>query len=208
MEESSDIDAYAVNEELKSLKIKYKQLDLKVKEKDIAVNKNLSELKSLRNLVKLWLESSKNVSKDAYKTKIQFDMAIDQITNKCNETITIAEEKIQNNLLLIDKIKKIIINQKITIKSQNTNIDSKDEKIEVLEKDLNEALGNLNYYINNNEAEVQKLCTPMRDKITDTMFMLMKEKVLIYYCMHVFPYSLMDDCIYSFKYIEKRYIDN
>ena len=42
MGDADDIDAYAVNEQLKALKVKYNQLELKRKEADLGVNKNLT----------------------------------------------------------------------------------------------------------------------------------------------------------------------
>lgn len=185
-EEVEDIDAYAVNEELKALKIKYKKLELQNKESQQTGNKGLGELKSLRDQCKNWVKAAANVYSNLFTTTRQILTGITLVNEKCDSGITKAETAIAQTIKDISTVKGIVINQQILIKQQAEDIATKTRQINELTISLKEALEKLKAFTDNNENEVEKLNAPMREKVTKAMFMLMKEKVLL--CIYVYIY--------------------
>ena len=177
MEDSEDIDAYAVNEQLKALKIKFSQLELKKKESELGVNKNLTELKSLRSLGKQWTEASRAVYTSVFNIKTKFDTEIDEVTDKVNNGITEAEDAIERSIEALKKVNQVVADQKKLIREQKEEIAAKTIRIENLETDLKQTSDQLEYLTMNMQVEIESLCGPMRDQVSNSMFGMMKEKV-------------------------------
>lgn len=185
-EEVEEIDAYAVNEELKALKIKYKKLELQNKETQQTGNKGLGELKSLRDQCKNWVKAAANVYSNLFTTTRQILTGITSVNEKFDSGVTKAETAIAQTIKDISTVKGIVINQQLLIKQQAEDIAIKTRQINELTLSLKEALEKLKAFTDNNENEVEKLNAPMREKVTQAMFMLMKEKVLL--CIYVYIY--------------------
>lgn len=178
MEDVEEIDAYAVNEELKALKIKYKKLELQKKESEQSGNKGLGELKSLRDQCKQWVKAAANVYSNLFTTTTQVEANIDLINDKCNIGISKAEKTIQQTIKDISRVKEIVINQQDLIQQHVEDIALKTKLINDMSTSLREALQKLKDIEEDNENSVEKLNAPMREKVTEVMFMMMKEKVL------------------------------
>lgn len=180
MDIPEEIDAYAVNEQLQKLKIKYSQLELKKKEVDLGINKDLTELRSLRDLGKQWKDAAKAVYVNVYEVADNLDTGIEVITEKCTTGINEAEDAIQRSIQSIKKVKKVVAQQQRLIKAQQKEIALKTKKISDLEKTLQSTSEKLKYLSENTQKVADDLCSPMREQVTNTMFLIMKEKVLFY----------------------------
>jgi hypothetical protein len=176
MADAEEFDAYAVNEELKALKIKYRKLEVQSKESQQAGNKGLGELKSLRDQCKNWVKAAANVYSNLFTTTRQILVGMNLVDNKCDIGITKAEATIAQTIKDISKVKEIVINQQLLIQQQAEDIAKKTKQIDELTLSLKDALSRLKALSDNDENEAEKLNAPMREKVTKAMFMLMKEK--------------------------------
>ena len=178
MGDADDIDAYAVNEQLKALKVKYNQLELKRKEADLGVNKNLTELKSLRSQGKQWTEASRVVYTGVYNATTKFETDVTEITDKVKNGIDEAEDAIERSISALKRVGQVVIEQQRQIKELREDVAAKAIKIDTLEVHLRETTEKLEYLQDNIATETESQCGPMRDQVTDTMFLMMKEKVI------------------------------
>ena len=168
-------EAIAMKEELDKLKVTYTACEKKRREGEIIITKMKTEMNSLKKIDGLWKESAKTVAKTLIDTKALFDVQLDQI----NDGLTLTEKATSRCKVYLPSLKKIkdsvmdlqkkqitnateIMQLNGSIRSLKTDLDDKNKKVDRLSKGL--------------EDEIERLSKPMRDKIADTMLMMMKEK--------------------------------
>lgn len=160
---------------LADLQKKHKDLEGKKRECDLVITKMKTEMNSLKTIDKLWKESAKAVYSGLTNVKSQFDAQIDQIMGglsgiqKGGKRMTLYLPTLDTIRILVSSYQQRIATQEGEIMSLNGKIRNltadladKNKKVEVLSKGLDE--------------EVERLTRPMRDKISECMVMVMKEK--------------------------------
>ena len=179
MEASEELDVHTINEQLRLLKIKYSQLELKKKESDLGINKDLTELKSLRGIGKQWKDAAEVISSRTNKLTAHFDTEIDVISSKFTNGVDEAEDAIDRSIKCLKRVNKVVVQQQKLIKSQQKEIEEKSDRIVEVERALKTCQKELKLITDNTQAVADKICAPMREKVTETMFLIMKEKVII-----------------------------
>lgn len=168
-------EAEAQFEEMKTLKIKFKDLEFKKREGDLAVNKAKVELNSLRHMDKQWKECSKVVFTSMNDVKTQFDAQVDQILLSIGE-VDRTGRRIHSHVPKISKIDRYIFDLKAKIKEQEQMIIKLNNTVRQLTSELAEKTEMVKKLSVGFELEVQRLCQPMREKLADAMVQVMKEK--------------------------------
>lgn len=164
-----------LEQEVESWKAKYKQLELKKRESDLSLNKIKTEINSLRSMDKLWKEACKTIFMNLRDVRQAFDVQIEQILDGMAE-IGKVEERIGNRMLLLKKVQKVIFLLQRRIAKQDETIMALNGKIRVLTSELAEKTAKVERLSQGIEEEVERLIKPMRDKLSEAMTMVMKEK--------------------------------
>lgn len=179
MEASEELDVHTINKQLQLLRIKYSQLELKKKESDLGINKDLTELKSLRSIGKQWKDAAEVISSSTSKVTTRLDAEIDAINNKFISGVDEAEDAIDRSIKCLKRVNKVVLQQQKLIKSQQKELEEKTNRISEVGHALKTCQKELNLITDNTQAVADKICAPMREKVTETMFLIMKEKVIM-----------------------------
>ena len=168
-------EAAAIKAEFAQLKTTYAACEKKRREYEITLNKNKTEMNSLKSIDKLWKESAKTVFNSLLDSKAQFDAQIDQIVDglsivsktskRCHvyiPSIRTIKQKVSDlqKKLVVQDAEMLQLNGKI--RNLSADLADKNKKVERLSKGL--------------EDEIERLTKPMRDKMSECMLMVMKEK--------------------------------
>jgi hypothetical protein len=164
-----------LREEVESWKAKYKALELKKRESDISLNKIKTEINSLRSVDKLWKDSAKAVFLNLNDVKSQFDAQIDQIVDGLSG-LTKAGERVTSKIPYNKKVKSVIAALQLRIAQQEESILQLNSKIRILTTDLAEKNAKVERLSQGIEEEVERLMRPMREKLAESMVLIMKEK--------------------------------
>ena len=174
-----EIDAdelYALQEEVKTMKNKYRQLELKKKEGELNQNKNLSELQSLRSQVRIWRQGAIDAYTHAFNYKVEMEKRIRDLEihvyNFCEAKKKVLE---QGNRSVVHA-KAIIYGLQETIKRLEREMEELKDKLSRTEVDLREKSARLNFLQKSLDAEVNRLVLPWKEKMTKSMAMVMREK--------------------------------
>ncbi len=168
-------EAEAIKAEFAQLKTTYAACEKKRREYEITLNKNKTEMNSLKSIDKLWKESAKTVFNSLLDSKAQFDAQIDQIVDglsivsKTSKRCHIYIPSIRNIKQKVSDLQKKLVVQDAEmvqlngkIRNLSADLADKNKKVERLSKGL--------------EDEIERLTKPMRDKMSECMLMVMKEK--------------------------------
>lgn len=164
-----------LQQEVDSWKAKYKTMELKKREHEIALNKIKTEINSLRSVDKLWKEASKTVFLNLKDVHAMFNAQMDQIMDGLT-AVKVAGERVTSKVAYMKLIKKIIAQMQTRIVQQEENIMSLKSRIRALTIELDDKTKKVERLSQGIEEEVERLTKPMRDKLADTMVLLMKEK--------------------------------
>ena len=174
-----EIDAdelYALQEEVKSLKNKYRQLELKKKEGELNQNKNLSELQSLRSQVRIWRQGAIDAYTYTFNYKLEMEQRIRDLEiyvyNFCEKKKLVLDD---GNRSIIHA-KAIVYGLQETIKRLEREAEEMRDKLSRTEVDLREKTVRLNFLQKSLDAEVNRLVLPWKEKMTKSMAMVMREK--------------------------------
>lgn len=157
------------------MKKKYKEVELKKREADLAVNKVKTEIVSLRSQDKLWKQSSRNIAIAMQNTKATFDTQVDQVMAGL-KGITKAGHRMKLKIPYLEALKDNIANLQSIIKTQESQINTLNNKIRVITAELEDKTLKVEKLSKGLEAEVDRLCKPMRNRISEVMNTLMREK--------------------------------
>eukprot|EP01038_Epipyxis_sp_PR26KG_P008951 gene8951-12071_t len=165
----------ALKQEIEDWKKKYKTMELKKRESDIALNKIKTEINSLRSVDRLWKESAKSVHSNLNSIKQVFDVQVDQVINGLS-VVAKTGERISEKIPFVKKIREKILQYQSRIAKQEESIINLNGRIRVLEVDLADKKEKVERLSQGIEEEVERLTKPVRDKCADFMNLLMKEK--------------------------------
>jgi len=157
------------------MKKKYKEVELKKREADLAVNKVKTEIVSLRSQDKLWKESSRSIAIAMQNTRSTFDTQVDQVMSGL-KGIGKAGHRMKLKVPYLNSLKENIANLQQVIKTQEAQINNLNNKIRVIQADLEDKTLKVEKLSKGLEAEVERLCKPMRARIGDIVSTLMREK--------------------------------
>lgn len=174
-EENENEDVLRLEQEVESWKAKYKSLELKKRESDLALNKIKTEINSLRSLDKLWKDACKTIFHNMRDVQQSFNLQIDQIMDGIS-AISMVGERIRNRILLMKKVQKVIFQLQRKIAQQDEIILNLNGKIRNLTAELADKTNKVERLSMGIEEEVERLIKPMREKLADAMTMVMKEK--------------------------------
>ena len=170
-----DSEIESLKEEVASWRSKFKTMELKKRESDLALNKIKTEINSLRSVDKNWKESAKTVYNSLSDMRSQFFSQVDQVVNgltlisKAGERIEEKGPYIKGIRITISKLQQKVIEQENLIIRLN-------DQIKNLTAELQEKTKKIERLSEGIEEEVERLCKPMRDKLADCMVQIMKEK--------------------------------
>lgn len=170
-----DSEIETLKEEIISWRTKFKSLEIKKRESDLALNKIKTEINSLRSVDRNWRDSAKVVYNNLNDVKFQFFSQVDQIIDSLT-VVSKVGDRIHEKSPYIKSIKVVIAQLQQKIRDQDQVIRGLNDHIRNLTADLqdkNKKVARLSQGI---EEEVERLCKPMRDKISDCMIEIMKEK--------------------------------
>lgn len=176
MEDSEIQDAMeALREEATAWKKKFKSMELKKRESDLALNKIKTEINSLRSVDKLWKESAKTVYVNLSDVKHQFDCQVQQVLDGL-AGLSKAGQRVSEKLPYMRRIKATIAAMQKRIALQDETIVSLNNKLRVLGAELVEKNKKIERLSEGIDEEVERLVKPMRDRLADSMLQVMKEK--------------------------------
>lgn len=164
-----------LRQEVENWKAKYKTLELKKRESDLSLNKIKTEINSLRSVDKLWKDSAKAVYLNLNDVKSQFDAQIDQIVDGLSG-LTKAGERVSSKIPYNRKVKTVIAQLQSRIAQQEESIMTLNSKIRLLTAELAEKTAKVERLSQGIEGEVERLMKPIRDKLAESMVLIMKEK--------------------------------
>lgn len=164
-----------LQKDLEALKAKNKTLELKKKESDLALNKIKTELNSLRSLDKLWKDAAKAVYLNVQDVKQVYDTQIDQLLDGWKAVVK-TSERIQKRSANLKQVQEVIQKLQQKIIAQDETITSLNNRVRVLTTELEDKTKKVERLSHGIEEEVERLCQPMRDKIAESMVLIMKEK--------------------------------
>jgi len=170
-----DSEIETLKEEITSWRSKFKSLELKKRESDLALNKIKTEINSLRSVDKNWRDSAKVVYNNLNDVKVQFFSQVDQIIDSLT-VVSKVGDRIHEKGPYIKSIKATIAQLQQRIRDQDQVIRGLNDHIRNLTADLQDKNNKVARLSQGIEEEVERLCKPMRDKIADCMVEIMKEK--------------------------------
>jgi len=161
--------------EHKKLQTKYKDLEMKKREADLIANKAKTEMNSLRSVDKNWRESAKTVYLSINNMKNVFESQCDQAMNTLSAVAKVTARVQQKTPLVVAaklyvaelqaknrKLESLVGELSAKIRYQTIELEEKQSKIDRLSHGLDE--------------EIERLTRPMREKLSECMTMVMKEK--------------------------------
>jgi chromosome segregation ATPase len=169
----SEIDE--LKEELTSWKAKYKALELKKRESDLALNKIKTEINSLRSVDKNWRDAAKVVYLNLSDLKTQFFSQVDQVIDGLNVVCKVGE-RIEEKQPYIKAVRITISQLQQKVRDQEGVIAKCRSEISHLTAELEDKSKKVERLSQGIEEEVERLCKPMRDRLADAMVQIMKEK--------------------------------
>jgi chromosome segregation ATPase len=171
-----------LNEEIKELqdevaswKAKYKTLQMQKRGSDIGLNKIKTEINSLRNVDHEWKNSAKQVYLNLNDAKAAFDAQIDQIVGGLSG-LTKAGQRVTSKIPYNSKVKEVIEGLQLRVAKQEDNIVKLNSHIRLLVTELTEKTEKVNRLSAGIDVEVARLMAPLRDKLAESMTVIMKEK--------------------------------
>lgn len=170
-----DSEIETLREEVANWRSKFKSMELKKRESDLALNKIKTEINSLRSVDKNWKESARAVYNNLNDVKAQFFTQVDQVMNGLT-LVNKAGERIQEKSPYINGIRATIAKLQQRIREQDNLISTLNYQIRNLTADLQDKNRKVERLSQGIEEEVERLCKPMRDKLADCMGQIMKEK--------------------------------
>jgi hypothetical protein len=162
-------------EEYEVMKKQLKDNELKRREAELNINKVKSELISLRNMDKLWKTASKSVYQSLTTTQVLFDSQMDQIISGLTN-FDKAGKRMKVTIPVMSTLKAEIAQLQRRVKNQEGEIMSLNSKIRGLEKELDESQKKVVRLSAGIDEEVERLCKPIRDRFSESMLQIMKEK--------------------------------
>lgn len=148
---------------------------MKKRESDLSLNKIKTEINSLRSVDKLWKESAKSVYLNLSDMKNQFDAQAD-IISKGLDGITKAGERVSSKVPYCKKLQTTIAALQKRIALQEESIMSLNSKIYTLTVELEDKTDKVQRLSQGIDEEVERLLKPIREKLADSMLLIMKEK--------------------------------
>ena len=174
-EEDENMLITELNEEIDQWKAKYKKLELQKRQSDLSLNKIKTEINSLRSVDKQWKDSAKTVYLNLNDMQFQFDSQIDQIMAGL-DGITKSGERVTSKIPYNRKLKSTIAAFQKRIADQEETIMTLNAKIRVLTTELADKTAKVERLSAGIDEEVERLMKPMRDRLSDAMIQIMKEK--------------------------------
>jgi hypothetical protein len=163
--------------EVDSLKAKNKSLELKKKESDLGLNKIKTEINSLRSLDKQWKDAARTVCVNIQDMKVLYDAQIDQMFEGWKSVVK-TSERIQKRSKNLKDVQSVIQQLQQKIAAQGETIAGLNVRISALTAELDDKTKKIERLSEGIEEEVDRLCQPMRDKLAESMVMIMREKSL------------------------------
>ena len=170
-----DLEIQDLKDEIAGWNKKYKTLETKKRESDVALNKIKTEINSLRSVDKNWKESAKAVHHALTNIKQQFDIQADQIVDGMSG-ISKAGARVTEKVPYMIVIKKKIAEYQAKIKLMDSTIMDLTNKIARQDKTIEEKSAKIRKLSAGIDEEVARLCKPIRQKLAETMMLVMKEK--------------------------------
>jgi chromosome segregation ATPase len=174
-EEQESEEVQELRQEVENWKAKYRSLELKKREAELSLNKIKTEINSLRSVDKLWKDSAKTVYLNLKEVKNSFDLQADQIIDGLS-AVSKGGERVTQKSLHMKSVKRVIGQLQSRIASQDETIMTLNGKIRSLTTELKDKTDKVERLSAGIEEEVERLIKPMREKLADTVLMLMKEK--------------------------------
>jgi hypothetical protein len=162
-------------EELKKLKEKFKDAELKKREAENAINKARTEINTLRELDKGWKKMSATLSTSLTGVVKSFDNQADGIIANMDK-MSDDSRRLENRIPSIKKVSLLIGKLKDKISAQEGTIKTLNAKNRQIQTDLDEAMAKVKRLSGGIEEEVERICKPMREKVADAMVQVMREK--------------------------------
>jgi predicted nucleic acid-binding Zn-ribbon protein len=171
-----DVEDYnKLKKEVESWKAKCKSMELKKREAELALNKIKTEINSLRSVDKLWKDSAKTVYLNLNDVKKSLDVQVDQILDGLT-AVSKGGERVTEKSSHLRSVKRVIAQLQHTISSQSETIAGLNSRIRGLTAELKEKTDKCERLSAGIEEEVERLIKPMREKLSETVVALMKEK--------------------------------
>ncbi len=147
----------------------------KIKELTLSLNRTKTENNSLGKQDKAWKESAKVVFKSMNNVKAQLDAQMDQIMDGL-EGARKASRRCHFFVPKIQEAQDTYRQMQERVKGQEEILMKANASIRTLTKDLEDATYRVNRLSSGIDAEVERLCKPMREKMADAMVQVMREK--------------------------------
>lgn len=164
-----------LEQEVETWKGKFKQLEMKKRESELTLNKIKTEVNSLRSVDKQWKDSAKATFLNILDMQRVFALQVDQIVTSL-AVVGKTSDRIQLNARFLKKVKVVIAQLQAKVAMQEETINTLSSRIKVLTVELDDKTKKVERLSQGLEEEVERLVKPMRDRLSDNIVALMKEK--------------------------------
>jgi hypothetical protein len=168
-------EAEANMEELHNLRKKIKDAETTKREADIYVNKAKAEVNQFRMKDRDWRNSAKAIQAAFAAAQVGFDAQFSVLDDK----LSYFNRKLRNmerNTELIRDVKVAVANYQAQISAQENQIRTMGGRIQKLIVDLEDKTAKVERLSEGIEGEVERICRPIREKVSEFMSLVMKEK--------------------------------
>lgn len=158
-----------------ALKLKYKELETKKREGELAINKLKTEINILRKSDKSWKDSAKIIASNLSAVHSMFMMQCDQVENGL-ELVSKVDRRVHSRIPNIYQVKELVNQFQNTTSEQQTEIYNLNSTIRQQQLDLQDKQKRIEQLSYGLGDELERLTKPMRDRLAEVMSALMKEK--------------------------------
>lgn len=168
-------DAEKQIDELNSLREKIKDAEMRKREAETAVNKIRTEVNTLRQIEKGWKETSKSISIYISNVGQSFDKQVNDVIDGMDR-LSEGSVALKRRIPMMRRAKDYVAKLQEKISAQEDTI----KKLKNNERRMTNELDELNRKVKRLstgiDEEVERLIKPMREKVTECMVNVMKEK--------------------------------
>lgn len=149
--------------------------EAKIKELTLQVNKTKTELNSLKQMDKSWKEATKVIHATMMGSKAMLDAQMDQILLGLS-AVSKTGKRVHSTVPLVDLCREQYEQLKSRVLKQEDEIIKANAQIRGLTSELAEKTARVDRLSAGLDEEVERLAKPMRDKMAESMVLVMKEK--------------------------------
>ena len=173
MQKADEADDYLA--EIKKLKEKNKAVEFAKRECETTLNKTMTELNALKKVEKGWRDTSKAISKSMSTVAESLDEQAEQILEGMGQMLK-DSDKLRGHTPGIQRVGSILDRKSARIADLDSKNRAMVNQVRALQSELDDANAKVKKLSGGIEEEVERLVSPMRTKVADSIVTVMREK--------------------------------